>query len=315
MGNLWFALLMGMLAGGFMSLIFGLATIEARANQIVVGVAINILGAGLSIFAFQKYSNNLGSLFIGRMKRFDIPGLRSIPLVGPALFEQIPLVYLSILMVPLTWLVYFKTRWGLRMRAAGELPEAAETAGARVRVLRWQGVLIGGVMAGLAGAFLSVGMVGTFLTGLTAGRGFLALAAVIVGGWRPLGVAFAALFFGAADALQLRLQAESYVPRGVWIVLAGVVLLFLVQRIARQRKQRRVGFAIGQATVTREMMFAIGLLIGAAVLATVQPHVSLPSQLWLALPFGLTIAALAGVIVHVRQPTNLGIPFVRGGSA
>jgi simple sugar transport system permease protein len=314
-GNLWLAMLLGLLGGLVMSLIVGFATIEAQANQIVVGVAINILGSGLSMFAFEKYSSNLPSLFIGRMVRFDVPVLGSLPLVGPALFQQLPLVYMAIAFVPLTWVLFYRSRWGLRMRAAGELPEATETAGASVRSLRWQGVMIAGSLAGFAGAFLSVGMVGTFLSGITAGRGFLALAAVIVGGWRPIGVALAALFFGAADALQLRLQAEPFVPRGVWIVFAVALVLFLVQRGVLHRSQQRVGIVAAGKPMTGEMATAAALFVLAVVLAFAQPHVSLPSQLWLAIPYGLTIAAIAGVIVHVRQPSALTIPFVRGGSA
>jgi simple sugar transport system permease protein len=278
-------------------------------------VAINILGSGLSMFAFEKYSANLSTLFIGRMIRFSIPGLESIPLIGPALFDQLPLVYVALVLVPLAWVLFYRSRWGLRMRAAGELPEAAETAGASVRWLRWQGVMIAGALAGGAGAFLSVGMVGTFLAGLTAGRGFLALAAVIVGGWRPLGVAAAALFFGAADALQLRLQAEPSVPRGVWVVFAAVLVLFIVQRASRHRSRRRLGVVTASSPLTAEMAVAGAFLVLAAVLALVQPDVSLPSQLWLAIPYALTIAAIAGVIVHVRQPSALTIPFVRGGGS
>jgi simple sugar transport system permease protein len=309
--NLWLAVLVGVLAGMGMAAIMGFATIEARADQIVVGVALNIIGAGLSVFAFQKYSTTKSNLFIDRMTRIDVPKLESIPLIGPALFRQIPLVYVSLLVVPIVWVLFYKTRWGLRMRAAGELPEADETAGVSVRSLRWQGVLIAGALAGLGGAMLSVGVVGTFLGGMTAGRGFLALAAVIVGGWRPLGVAVAALLFGAADALQLRLQAETFVPRSVWVVLAALFAI-LVYRLTRARI-RRSEVDGERRSVSVEIIALAAMVAGATLLALVQPHVSLPSLLWLALPYALTIAALAGVIVRVRQPRALGIPFVRGG--
>lgn len=314
-GNVWVAVGVGMFAGVLLAGVMGLATIEARANQIVVGVALNILGAGLSVFAFQKYSKTLPDLFIDRMTRIKIPVLSDIPLIGPALFDQVALVYVALVAVPITWFAYTKTTWGLRMRAAGELPEAAETAGASVRVLRWHGVLIAGALAGIAGAFLSVGMVGTFLGGMTAGRGFLALAAVIVGGWRPLGVAIAAIFFGAADALQLRLQAESFVPRGVWIVLATLLLAFIAQRSVHNRRLHRQQVVTEKRILTAETGLAGALMVVAIVLAAVEPDISLPSMLWLALPYVLTIAALAGVIVHVRQPSALSIPFVRGGGA
>lgn len=314
-GNVWVAVAAGMLAGLLLSVVMAWATIEARANQIVVGVALNILGTGLSVFAFQKYSSGLPDLFIDRMRRWTIPGLSDLPLIGPALFDQIPLVYVALVCIPVAWIVYRKTTWGLRMRAAGELPESAETAGASVRALRWQGVLIAGASAGAAGAFLSVGMVGTFLGGMTAGRGYLALAAVIVGGWRPVGVAGAAVFFGAAEALQLRLQAETSVPGSVWLVLGALLLVFAAARtLGARRNAVRRGLA-PPPPVSLESGVLGGLAIAAFALASARPDVSLPSMLWLALPYALTIAALAGVIVRVRQPAALGIPFVRGGGA
>lgn len=312
-GNVWFAVFVGLMSGVFMALIIGWATIEAKGNQIVVGVAINIMGAGISTFAFAQYSENLENLFIGRMMPLEIPLLSSIPVIGDAFFNQIPLVYVTMLMVPATWVLFYKTTWGLRMRAAGELPEAAETAGASVRGLRWQGVLIAGAMAGLAGAFLSVGMVGSFLGGLTAGRGYLALAAVIVGGWRPLGVTLAAFLFGAADALQLRLQAETAVPRSVWIVLVILLAVLVSSWISHHRTQLKREVTTQRRAVSAESGLVASLMAVALVLAFVQPDVSLPSQLWLAIPYALTIAALAGVIVRVRQPNALGVPFQRGG--
>lgn len=311
--NLWFAVFVGMLAGLAMSTIMGFATIEARANQIVIGVAINIIGAGVSTFAFQKYSRTRTDLFIDRMMRIEVPGLKSIPLIGPALFSQIPLVYVSLILLPVVWILFFKTTWGLRMRAAGEFPEADETVGVSVRMLRWQGVLIAGAFAGIGGAFLSVGLVGTFLVGMTNGRGFLALAAVIVGGWRPVGVVAAALLFGSADALQLRLQAESFVPRSIWIVLSLILVTFIVYHTMHTRRQQR-GDLVNFQWISNEAIVAVLLLGCSIVLAIVEPNVSLPSLLWLTLPYVLTIAALAGVIGKVRQPSSLGISFVRGDS-
>ena len=305
--NLWIGMFVGMLTGLAMSVIMGFATIEARANQIVIGVAINIIGAGISAFAFQKYSRTQPDLFIDRMMRIDVPGLGSIPFVGPVLFRQISLVYVALILFPVVWVLFFKTTWGLRMRAAGEFPEADETVGVSVRKLRWQGVLIAGAFAGFGGAFLSVGLVGTFLIGMTNGRGFLALAAVIVGGWRPVGVIAAALFFGASDALQLRLQAESFVPRSVWIVLSVLAVAYIVHQTVRARRQQ-LRYLADPLLVCVAILF----LGGAIFLSIREPHVSLPSLLWLAIPYVLTIAALAGVIGKVRQPSALGISFVRG---
>jgi simple sugar transport system permease protein len=313
--NVWIGVLVGLLAGLLLAVIMAVATIEARADQIVVGVALNIIGAGVSVFAFQQYVASRPNIFIKRMASLTIPGLEQLPLLGSALFRQIPLVYVSFALVPLMWIAFFKTRWGLRIRAAGEVPEADETAGVSVRRLRWQGVLIAGALAGVGGAFLSIGLVGTFLAGITSGRGFLALAAVIVGGWRPLGVFGAALLFGGADALQLRLQSQAFVPRSVWIVVGALAAIFLVHVLVVA--PRRLAGAPGPRNPTRSAGAITTLVVLAVAVALIvrQPHVTLPSLLWLAFPYALTIAVLAGVIGRVRQPSALGNAFVRGGDA
>ncbi len=312
--NVWAGVAVGLLAGVLLAVVMAVATIEARADQIVVGVALNIIGAGVSVFAFQQYVASRPNIFIKRMAAMTIPGADQLPLLGSALFRQIPLVYVGFALVPLVWIAFFRTRWGLRIRAAGEVPEADETAGVSVRRLRWEGVLIAGALAGVGGAFLSIGLVGTFLAGMTSGRGFLALAAVIVGGWRPLGVFAAALLFGGADALQLRLQSQSFVPRSVWIVLAALAAVYLVSTLVKRR--RGAGAPAGAPRLlTAGSVTTVVILLGAVVLGIRQPHVTLPSLLWLAFPYALTIAVLAGVIGRVRQPAALGNAFVRGGDA
>jgi len=135
---------------------------------------------------------------------------------------------------------------------------------------------------------------------------------VIVGGWRPLGVAAAAGLFGAADALQLRLQAETFVPRSVWIVLGALILAFIVQRLTLERR-RPAYLAAEHRMFTPELAVALVSFVGIFLLVIFEPEVSLPSLLWLAFPYALTIAVLGGLIVRVRQPAALGIPFVRGG--
>jgi len=310
-GNPWVGIVAGIGAGLGLSLFMGLATVELRANQIVVGVAINLLGGAISLFLFQRYTDAGGALLIDRMTSARVPLLHRLPIVGDAFFEQIPPVYVALALVPIVTIVFYKTRWGLQMRAAGDVPEAIETIGVTVRRRRWQGVMIAGALAGLGGAFLSVGLVGTFLPAMTGGRGFIALAAVIVGGWRPIGVFGAALLFAAAEALQLRLQSESYVPRMVWILLAILALGFIVHRIANQRRAQVRG-EVGATPLKSEMVGALVVMACAGMLALALPHVTLPSVLWLAVPYVLTILVLGGLAGKSNAPSTLGVAYERG---
>jgi simple sugar transport system permease protein len=196
-----------------------------------------------------------------------------------------------------------RTRWGLAVRSAGEKPAAADTAGISVRRVRWMATLTAGALAGLAGAYLSVIQLGIFRQEMSAGRGFLALTAVIFGRWHPFGVAVACLIFGGADALQLRLQASSSVPTEVWVVIAVAGAGFLAWALWRQRRRPvERGSLIGAG---------VALVIGVALLV-IAPSISLPSQLWLALPALLALFALAVTGGRARMPTALTLPYRRG---
>jgi simple sugar transport system permease protein len=225
--------------------------------------------------------------------------------IGRALFNQTLLVYLAFAVVAVVWFVLYRTSWGLAIRAAGEVPAAADTAGVRVTRIRWLGTLAAGALAGMAGGFLSVGQLGFFIEGMSAGRGFLALAAVIFGGWRPVGVLAACLVFGAGDALQLRLQAEATVPRQVWLAIGLVAVAWIVAtRVGRRERLRASPGAL-----------AAGLLvagIGGSLFA-IDPAWHFPSQLWLTLPYLLALLALAGLVGRVHMPSSLAIPYRRGG--
>jgi general nucleoside transport system permease protein len=173
-----------------------------------------------------------------------------------------------------------------------------------VAKIRWLGTITAGAMAGAGGAFLSVGQLGLFQEDMSAGRGFLALAAVIFGGWRPVGVLVACLVFGAADALQLRLQAYANIPRQVWLVVALVALAYVVAtRLgARATVRSWLGLVLGVAVT--------GVSVG---LFAAGPHIHFPPQLWLTVPYLLALLALAGLVGRVRMPTALAIPYRRGG--
>ena len=243
-GGPWAGTLAAALTGAMLSLGFGLIAVAAGANQIISGTAITLGAVGATGAIYREVYGSAGvGLSLPTFPVIPIPGLARIPLLGPALFEQSILTYLGYVAVPALWFLLFRTRWGLALRAAGESVEAATAAGVRVKRIRIVALVLGGMFAGIAGASLVLAQVGTFAEKMTAGRGFMAVAIVVLGGWRPGRVAAAALFFGAAMALQ-----------------------FLFQSIV----------------------------------------LNLPYQLFLMLPYLLTLLVLAGGVGRVRSPAELG---------
>jgi ABC-type uncharacterized transport system permease subunit len=163
------------------------------------------------------------------LPEMSIPGLSSLPVIGPALSQQNGLVYLALLLVPALALALYRTGWGLSLRAVGEEPKAADTAGIPVLRVRYVALLLAGALSGLGGAFLSIAHANTFTEGMSAGRGFIALAIVIFGRWTPWGVLGASLLFGAADALQFALQSQGYaLPYQFLLALPYVVTLIVL---------------------------------------------------------------------------------------
>jgi simple sugar transport system permease protein len=303
-GSVVVGVLVGLVAGATLSAVMAVLAIETRANQIVLGVGLNLLALGITTFTFREVFADQGEVVLDRPPIIRLPLLSEIPVIGRAFFSQTMLVYLAFAAVVVVWFVLHRTTWGLAVRAAGEVPAAADTAGVSVAKTRWIGTLVAGAMAGVAGAFLSVGQTGIFVEGMSGGRGFLALAAVIFGGWRPFGVMAACLAFGAADALQLRLQAEATVPQEVWLAVAFLALAYLVSRLMLRKRARRGsgGLLIGTAL----------LVLGGSLFAAA-PHWAFPPQLWLTLPYVLALLALAGFVRRVRMPASLTIPYRRGG--
>ncbi|MBB3952733.1 ABC transporter permease [Aureimonas jatrophae] len=219
-GSATLALLAGIGVAVVFSLIHGLASITYRGNQIVSGVALNFVASGLTIilgaawFGLGGGTPNLPAE--ARFLPIDLPGAeaaRAIPVLGPIYAEVVSgqnlLLYLAVLAVPLTWWVLYRTRFGLRLRAVGENPGAVDTAGISVTWLRYRAVIICGVLTGLAGAYLSIAQSAAFSREMTAGRGYIALAALIFANWKPVPVLFACLLFGFLDALSIRLQTTA----------------------------------------------------------------------------------------------------------
>jgi len=200
-GSLWLGLLFASATGGLMAALHGVLSIRFKVDQIISGTVINILAAGGTRFLEPAGLSTPGSFPL-----IAIPVLSEIPIVGPILFVHQPTVYIMlILLVAVNYLIFF-TPWGLRMRACGEYPSSADTVGVHVNRTRYISVIIGGLIAGIGGAYFSLGLVGTFEDGMTRGQGFVALAAMIFGNWNPIGAFLAALLFGFANAMQVKMQ-------------------------------------------------------------------------------------------------------------
>lgn len=193
----------GVLAGVAMAAVLALFSLKYLMDHVILGVVINLLASGLTGFLFkQLVSSDVGRYnAVPIMPRIAIPLLDRIPFLGPILFNQTALAYIAILAVPVSWFLLFKTKWGLRVRSVGEHPHAADTVGINVVWTKSASVLLGGVMAGLGGAYFTIGSTGAFRPDLTVGNGFIALAALIMGRWHPVLAALMALFFGFVTQL------------------------------------------------------------------------------------------------------------------
>ncbi|MEE8398581.1 MAG: ABC transporter permease [Desulfobacterales bacterium] len=200
-GNLFLAICIGALSGAAIGLFLSLMSVTLRIDQIIGGTVINILAIGVTGYFYQS-----GLTTHGKLHAMPLGILKDIPLIGPVLFNNPPITTLSILLVFIVHYLLFHTPWGLRTRAVGEHPAASETVGINVAFVRYANLAIGGALAGLAGAFLTLEAVGSFERGMTNGRGFVALAVMIFGRWTPLGAWGGALLFGLATALQTQLQ-------------------------------------------------------------------------------------------------------------
>lgn len=240
----WSGVACAIVAGMLLAAVFALLAVGARADQIITGTAITLAAVGLTGTIYrQAYGSGGAGLTIPTLKSAAIPGLSQIPVLGPALFDQPAPTYLALLAMPIVWWVLFRTRLGLALRATGEGAAMARAAGVRTNLIRSGATVVGGGFAGLAGASLVLAQVGSFAEGMTAGRGYVAIAIVVLGRWHPGGIALGALLFGVATALQYLLQT-------------------------------------------------LGL--------------DAPYQLFLMLPYLLTLLALAGAVGRVRAPADLG---------
>lgn len=232
----WAGLAAGLAAGVLLALVFALIAIGAGADQIIAGTALTLGAVGLTGAVYHLAFGTAGAgLTIPTLGAVRLPGLASIPVLGEALFAQPVTTYLALMAVPIAGWWLYHTRTGLALRAAGEGAAAARAAGVRVRALRTGATLVAGAFAGVAGASLVLAQVGTFTERMTAGRGFVAIAIVVLGRWRPGGVLLAALLFGGAMALQYVFQAAGLaVPYQLFLMLPYVLTLAALAGAARQ---------------------------------------------------------------------------------
>jgi len=226
-GSVWIGFLGSMIAGVLVATAFGLFTIRIRADQIITGTAISLLCLGLTSALYQEvYGATGAAMSIPTMLVTEIPGLSAIPLIGPAFFAQPSITYVLYVIVPLVWWWMYRTHEGLALRGTGEDPRAVIAAGIPARRYQWLSILFGGAMGGVAGGVLVIAQAGSFAENMSAGRGFIAIAIVVLGRWHPLGVAAAALIFGAASAMQYFFQAMGWpLPYQLFLALPYVLTL------------------------------------------------------------------------------------------
>ncbi len=234
-GSAWAGLFAAIAFAIFLALVHGFASITNRGDQVVSGMALNIMVAGLGPTLADAWFGQAGRIPVmaegARFKPITLPfaeQMREVPVIGPIYFELVSghniLVYIAFLAVPLVAWVLYRSRFGLRLRAVGESPEAVDTAGISVAGMRYRALIVAGVLTGIAGAYLSIAQNASFLRDMTAGKGYLALAALIFGKWRPVPALLACLLFAFADAVQARLQ-------GVEVPLVGTIPTEAIQAI------------------------------------------------------------------------------------
>jgi general nucleoside transport system permease protein len=236
-GSVWIGFVSAGLGGLALALIHGTTCFIFLANQVVSGVVLNILALGVTSFGLAAVFGTSLNRSVGTLHRVRIPVLAEIPFIGPALFSQRLTVYIAFLLVPSTWWVLNRTSVGLALKAAGERPDAAEALGVRVMRVRWIALMTCGLLAGVGGGQLTLAGLGFFTPNVTAGRGFIALAAVVFGKWNPVGTAAAVLLFATVDAFQIRAQAIGIdLPYQLLVTLPYLATLFALAGLLRRMR-------------------------------------------------------------------------------
>lgn len=233
-GNPWLGLLAAIIVGGLMGLMMAVISVTFKAEQGISGIGLYLFGLGVSDLLFEQTIGTVKT--VSGFKQIYIPGLSDIPVLGEILFRQNIMVYMAFALVPLSWFILNKTTWGLKIKSVGQNPAAADTMGVSVNLVRYIAVTLGGILAGVAGASLSIALLNVYQQNLTFGMGFIAVALVYFGGWSPGGILLGSLLFSLVNALQLWIQVK-----GVQIspdfanmlpyILTILVLVFAVRKV------------------------------------------------------------------------------------
>lgn len=231
----WLGMLAGSGAGLLMGLIMAVLAVSLRTDQVIASITLVIVGEGVTTYVFRQQFASLTAR-VSSLPAIPIPFLSDLPFVGQALFTHDMMTYLSLVLLGVAWYFLYQTTWGLNLRAAGEHPAAADTSGVNVNAVRYAAVLIGAAFAGLGGAVLTVAQLGIFNEGITAGRGWIAVALVIFARWRPELAFVGALLFGIANALQFRIQALNIeaIPYELLLMLPYVLTILVLLRGVRR---------------------------------------------------------------------------------
>jgi ABC-type uncharacterized transport system permease subunit len=239
--NLWLGLLAAMLVGAVMGLIVAVINVTLKAEQGISGIGVYLFGLGMSDLLFQMTMGTVET--VKGFAPIHIPVLSDLPIVGEIFFQQNLLVYIAYALVPISWFVLNKTNFGLKIRAVGENPEAADSLGVSVNTVRYLTSILGGILSGIAGASLSIALLNVFQQNLTSGMGFIAVALVYFGGWRPAGVLIGSLIFSMVNALQLWVQVLNIpIPSDIAIMMPYLLtILALVVAVQRVRPPTALG--------------------------------------------------------------------------
>jgi general nucleoside transport system permease protein len=314
----WVGLGAAMVSGVAVAMIIALACIKFKADQVVTGTGINIMFLGLPAVLS-------GAMFLSSGSTPQIPKEQLLPNMAQILpflppwrilTEVNVVTVLAVFLVIVTAYVLYRTPFGLRLRAVGENPEAADAAGVSVNKMRYLGVILSGALAGIGGAYLSIGQSSLFTRNMTAGRGFIALAALIFGKWRPVPTMLACLLFGFADALTIQMQGVPMSAVGlieVGILLGMVLLLWILHWIIFPKQSRGFGFLgalVISALTWRLLIRGVRILFAELYRSALAlPPVEVPVQFIQMIPYVVTIIVLAGFIGQSRAPKAIGVPY------
>ncbi len=234
-GNLWLGMLAALLVGALMGLAMAFVTVNLQAEQGISGIGFYLFGLGMSDLLFQRLLGTVET--VSGFSKIQIPFLSDIPIIGEIFFQQNLLVYIAFALVPVAWFILNKTTLGLKIRAVGEYPEAADSVGVSVAQVRYFTIILGGMLSGVAGASLSIALLNVFQQNMTSGLGFIAVALVYFGGWRPWGVLGGALLFSMVNSLQLWVQVLGIpIPSDIAVMMPYVLtILALIVAVTRVR--------------------------------------------------------------------------------